>query len=421
MVEYVLQGTFKIDKEDDEGKHYEVCLALEILNGLRESTVPETPIEYAKLYNECWDSGPEKRPLMNEVVERLRMISQSNNTFDYHQIKRFDDITDRSSSSIENTSNNAHSQGDIYNIAHSQGDMSKMMMGEMNSSDLAKYDDKISSNRDEIILSDNLEISSKKDLNEKIDDIVQFIYNGLNEGKIFTLIEKPVLNFIINQGFDLQEIYNWISNNQNNSNNLFLLGYFNFFGIKSSKNYDKAFDSFNKASEDHTLAQCYVGKCYEKGYGVAKDKRLASDYYKRIADKNFTTGQVYIGYFYRNGIGVNRDFKMAVHWYKKAAENGNIHAIYNLGNSYKNGKGVEENYDKAFELLKKSAEQGNNFAQNELAILYENGDGIEKDIDQAIYWYEKSAKQDNLEAKNKLRKLLKPKNKKKWSDSCKIN
>ncbi|CAB5364565.1 unnamed protein product [Rhizophagus irregularis] len=43
-------------------EHYDVGLALEITQGLRETIVPGTPDEYVKIYTKCWDGEPDNRP-----------------------------------------------------------------------------------------------------------------------------------------------------------------------------------------------------------------------------------------------------------------------------------------------------------------------------------------------------------------------
>jgi len=56
-----------------------------------------------------------------------------------------------------------------------------------------------------------------------------------------------------------QEIYNWLLINQNNSDSIFLLGYFNFTGIETSEDKRKAFNLFISASEqNHSLARHYM-------------------------------------------------------------------------------------------------------------------------------------------------------------------
>ncbi|CAB4477928.1 unnamed protein product [Rhizophagus irregularis] len=46
----------------------------EISQGLREEPIPNTPENYIKIYTECWDGEPDKRPSINQVVERLKAI-----------------------------------------------------------------------------------------------------------------------------------------------------------------------------------------------------------------------------------------------------------------------------------------------------------------------------------------------------------
>ncbi|CAB4379819.1 unnamed protein product [Rhizophagus irregularis] len=60
-----------------EDEPYDIDLVMEISGGLRETIVPNTPTDYVKLYEECWDSEPSKRPNMEEVVKRLKTNIQS--------------------------------------------------------------------------------------------------------------------------------------------------------------------------------------------------------------------------------------------------------------------------------------------------------------------------------------------------------
>ena len=60
------------------------------------------------------------------------------------------------------------------------------------------------------------------------------------------MIKKQVLNYICNYKIILQEIYNWLLNNQNNSNSIYLLGFFNFHGIVTDINKQKAFELYQK-------------------------------------------------------------------------------------------------------------------------------------------------------------------------------
>ncbi|CAB4446848.1 unnamed protein product [Rhizophagus irregularis] len=56
---------------------------LKTLQGIREKPIPDTPTEYVDLYTECWDGEPDKRPIMSEVVVRLKNILDA---IDYTEI-----------------------------------------------------------------------------------------------------------------------------------------------------------------------------------------------------------------------------------------------------------------------------------------------------------------------------------------------
>ncbi|PKK72094.1 HCP-like protein [Rhizophagus irregularis] len=285
--------------------------------------------------------------------------------------------------------------------------------------------------------------STEIDFNMIVDEINNLIFKLLNKGFKFNLVKQQVIEYFNDHNINSQEFYNWLLNNQNSLNSIFLLGFFNYHGIETNKNDEKAFNLFiNSSEKNHILAQYFVGEFYLYGYGTIKNGKLAIEYYKKVVDKNFTPGQVSIGYCYSNGIGVEKDLIKEIYWYKKAAKNGNLMAIYNLGIIYEDGIGIEKDNNKAFKLFKQSAEGGyldgimmlgycydngigtkidkykafelyqnaanlgNDIAQNNLALMYEEGDGIAKDTEKAIYWYEKSAKQGYGLAKNNLSNLL---------------
>ncbi|GET03220.1 kinase-like domain-containing protein [Rhizophagus clarus] len=283
-------------------------------------------------------------------------------------------------------------------------------------------------------------LSIEKDFNVIVDGVNGLIGKSVQKNKI---IKQKVIEYFSDYNINTQEFYNYLLKNQVNTNSIFLLGYFNFYGIGTSENNKNAFNLFIKASKNnHVLAQYFAGYCYDYGYGVIKNDKLAFKYYGKAANKNYAKAQLEIGYSYRNGVGILQDFKKAFYWYEKAANNGEITAIYNLGNCYRNGIGIEKDDIKAFELYKQSADGGHSggimmlglcydegigtkinkkkafelyqnsanlgdeVAQNNLGLMYEYGDGITKDIDKAIYWYNKSAKQGYEIARNNLVKVL---------------
>ncbi|CAG8788306.1 6931_t:CDS:2, partial [Racocetra fulgida] len=79
------------------------------------------------------------------------------------------------------------------------------------------------------------------------------------------------------------EIFKLLYDNQTNTNNYCLLGFFYYVGIGTDQKYDEAFQLFiNAAQGNNWIAQAYIGNCYLKGHGTQVDEKLAVEYYDKI-------------------------------------------------------------------------------------------------------------------------------------------
>jgi len=95
--------------------------------------------------------------------------------------------------------------------------------------------------------------------------------------------------------------------------------------------YTEAVKWFRMAAEQgHSSAQGYLGQCYAKGTGVAKDEVESAKWYRRAAEQGDELAQYILGYNHEYGIGVVKDFIEAGRWYRKAAEQGHKKAQSNL-------------------------------------------------------------------------------------------
>jgi len=129
--------------------------------------------------------------------------------------------------------------------------------------------------------------------------------------------------------------------------------------LYDAKKYEEAFPKLKEAAEKgHKKAQYRLGRCYDKGNGVAEDN------------------------------------KQAFIWYLKSAEQGFAKAQYEVGKSYKNGEGVEEDKVKAFEYFTKAAKQENGEAQLALGKCYLKGKGTAKDLEKAKVWLKRAVKNE---------------------------
>ncbi|GBC22521.2 kinase-like domain-containing protein [Rhizophagus irregularis DAOM 181602=DAOM 197198] len=281
-------------------------LALEILQGLREKPIPNTPEDYLKLYTECWDNEPDNRPTINEVITKLNIII-SNQLLSEHQV--------------------------IQNF------------------------DKINLNEIEPSMS-----FDENNFNLMIHEIFTLLTN-IEKDKV----KEAILNCFNDHNVNSQDIYDWLINHQDNSDSIVLLGEFNYFGIVVNVDRQKAFELYEKAANlGNSIGLDNLGNCYDEGIGVNVNKEKAFELYQKAASLGNTSGINNLGYCYDYGVGTNIDKQKACELYQKAANLGNITAQYNLATMYVNGDGALKNIDQAIYWFEKAAEQGDEDAQNKL-------------------------------------------------------
>ncbi|PKY24452.1 HCP-like protein [Rhizophagus irregularis] len=246
----------------------------------------------------------------------------------------------------------------------------------------------------------------EEDLSIVIDDLVDFNFKEVNEGKVERVRKQHVFDYINNHKLKLNEIYKWLLNNQNDSNSIYFLGYFNYHGIEVKVNKQRALEFYQKAANlGNIIAQHNLSSMYIDGEGVDKNYGKAFELSEKLAEKEYISGINMLGYCYYHGIGTDANMGKAFELYKKVADFGSSYGMFNLGYCYENGVGTSVDKNKAFELYQMAANLGDDFAQYNLALMYEKGNGTEKDMDKAIYWYKKSAEQGDEDALNKLKKL----------------
>ncbi|EXX72240.1 uncharacterized protein OCT59_024004 [Rhizophagus irregularis] len=386
---------------------HDFSLAIEILQGLREKPITNTPEDYVKIYTDCWNNDPNDRPTINQVVEKLNAIilkediqvpNKQQNVLKFH----------------ENIVNNS-SYGKMSQIIQN---FSKIIIKEIEPS--------ISSN---LIMNDFGII---------ITEIIFLLENIESERK-----KHEVINYLNDYNLTSQEIYNWLLSNQDNSNSVFLLGVFNHVGIEINVDEQKAFELYQKAANTGnssgiiSLGYCYhygigtsidnlkafelyqeaanlgnsrgiynLGVCYNNGIGTIINNKKAFELFQESANLGNPLGISSLGYCYGNGIGTSINNQKAFELYQMAANSGNILGITSLAYCYEKGIETNVNIQKAFELYQIAANFGGIFAQYCLAFMYESGKGVKKDTNQAIYWYKKCAEQGDLDAQDKLIALI---------------
>lgn len=125
--------------------------------------------------------------------------------------------------------------------------------------------------------------------------------------------------------------------------------------LYDAKDYAKAFPKLKAAAEKgHKKAQYRLGRCYEKGRGVAKDEAAAFKWYSKGAVQEHAKSEYAVGKCYKDGIGVKKDRKKAFSFFMRSARQEYAEAQYQVGKSYLKGKGTEADAKKAKSWLVKA-------------------------------------------------------------------
>ncbi|PKC67657.1 kinase-like protein [Rhizophagus irregularis] len=381
-----------------EGEAYDIGLAFEISQGSREEPIPDTPEAYVTLYTECWDKEPIFRPTMNEVVDQLGAIMYS-----ISEINEYNTVSGRQK--------NDSITGEIENCVASDDLIACKKMECSNKQDIQdEQDDK----SDEELINNSNSSFIKPLISVIADEMANLIFNEEKKLEVSTICRYCEVYNVKSE-----EVYEWLLENQYDSNYIFLLGVFNHLGIETNANKEKAVELYQKAAVlGHSVAQynlaCMykegkvvcrdnekifnllensaegeylnainmLGECYYKEIGTDIDKEKAFELYQKAANLGHSVAQYNLAQMYRKGDGVDKDEKKAFELFEESSKEC-LNGKFMLGYCYSKGIGTSVDKKKAAELYQQSADQGHELAKNNLAILYKRGEGVNKDSDKA--------------------------------------
>ncbi len=182
-----------------------------------------------------------------------------------------------------------------------------------------------------------------------------------------------------------------------------MLGQIYCLGSVVSENLDeKVLAEFGKHYFEETLkiaieshdreAQWAIGICYTQGKGVAKDLKLAAEWFKNAADQGLGKAHYCLGILLKLGKGgVPKDLNAAFVSFKKAALHRLPEGQFELGLAYKQGSGTKQDDDEANNWFSNAAELNHAEAQLELAFAFRDGRGVLIDKGQAFQWCRSAA------------------------------
>jgi TPR repeat protein len=161
------------------------------------------------------------------------------------------------------------------------------------------------------------------------------------------------------------------------------------------------------AALGHVAAHEWLGFVY-RWFGTPGQRRLSFKHYKIAAEAGPSTSQAnaeyQVGRAYDEGIGVRRDRRQALLWIRKAAKHDSAHALSWLGWNLLAG-GAAKDRKRGFEMVLAAASRGEPFAQYAVGVCYEKGEGVRVDTRAAFRWYLRAAKRGYAPAADELSRV----------------
>lgn len=177
--------------------------------------------------------------------------------------------------------------------------------------------------------------------------------------------------------------------------------------------YKKAYDDFLKAANMKDPYACFrLGLQYYYSYNTrynnfsnhedsSSDIKKGLRFFHAADSMGNANAPYYIGKAYEKGYGVKCDTLKAIEYYKKSADKGLNYSCYYLGKIYYEGKLVNKDYNEAFKYLKIAAENKNNpigSAMRLLSACYRYGLGTSIDNKKEAYWMEEAKNHNDEKA-----------------------
>ncbi|KND91269.1 Protein sel-1 [Tolypocladium ophioglossoides CBS 100239] len=182
---------------------------------------------------------------------------------------------------------------------------------------------------------------------------------------------------------------------QNNSDALYMLAEFNFFGNYSHpRNLHTAFNHYQQLASNYgnTTAQYMLGLYHSTGIGdvVPRDQAKALLYYTFAAIRGDTRAEMATGFRHHGGIGASKSCETAVRYYKRVADKA-IGCVSSSGINARKASPPSDAHasiNDVIEYLDLVSQKGDSKASFNLGrIYYEGQRGLDRDYDQARKYF----------------------------------
>jgi S1-C subfamily serine protease len=133
-------------------------------------------------------------------------------------------------------------------------------------------------------------------------------------------------------------------------------------------------------------AQTRIGDLLWAGYGVAQDRPLAIQWYRKAARQSVPLALARLGVFQINGTAMRRDVHGGIADLRRAAGLGSAYADEQLGLLFWQGVLVVRDPTRAVPMLRKAAIKGRPLSEHLLAEAYGEGQGVAGNLFTAAIW-----------------------------------
>ncbi|KAI9238944.1 MAG: kinase-like domain-containing protein [Podila humilis] len=336
--------------------HYNnALLAFHVKNGLREELPKDTPSDYCRWVEQCWEKEPDKRPKASEVILVDVVVSVT--------VASADD----DASFIES--------GTTIAVVESAPYESKWRQVAKKGKPPVQYG---------VVQ----ELPLWSDNGDDSDDSDHPLSNPLNVMLLFRAAQRGMSGAQCNLGtayargkgveqsdelavqWYLKSAAQGFSEAQERLEEMYSQGRSDVLGEDDEAETLRQLHMKADERRDPTAQHC-LGRIYEYGrYGVERSFFEAASWYRKVAEQGSRDAQYDLARLCWDGEGVPEwSQEEAVLWFRKAAENGHVKAQAFLGGLYAEGNGVEQSNDAAISWLRKAASQGNAAAQYNIAVV----------------------------------------------------
>ncbi len=170
------------------------------------------------------------------------------------------------------------------------------------------------------------------------------------------------------------------------------------FGAYQRGDFDGAMREANKRLAENPKdgpALTLIGRLYAEGAGVARDAKVAADWFRRAADAGDAAGAYLYGAAMLAGSPSAADLALAKTYLEKAAARNNPAALNLLGEMALHNDGGQSDFPAALGFFRRGASAGDADAAYALGELLKHGKGVAKNDAEAARWFQQAADQDH--------------------------